>query len=275
MYTRQRGAEQLAADGRVRDRRKHNRSEANLNEGQQDCLLTYIYDEFEQKKYVNYEKVKKHAVLIEHDESICSSLGVEPCDGPDDCWMPSDGWIAGYLDRWRVSSHKTQGKASSRSRPTMQGELDWTDENYAKFPGWRCVTQDESSFIWGAPPYRTLATSDGLGAQVSVEDKWEKRRSTLVLAVRSVHKDKNLEHAILTPFIIPSHSCLPKGKSTASSDAHLPPQAVAHPEWAVAVRLQQACCARCARVSLHIGSTSSRTCGWAGSRRWTRSFFTR
>ena len=56
MYTRQRGAEQLAADGRVRDRRKHNRSEANLNEGQQDCLLTYIYDEFEQKKDVNYEK---------------------------------------------------------------------------------------------------------------------------------------------------------------------------------------------------------------------------
>jgi len=213
----QRGATQLAKSGKVRDQRKHNSSEANLTEGQLDAILGFMYDEFEQKKYVNYNKVISFAVQLQHDEAICAALDCEPCNGPDDCWTPSHGWMAGYLKKWRISSHKSQGKASSRSRPTMEGEEAWVDENYKRFAGWSVVTQDESSFIWGAPPYRTLATSDGLGAQLSVEDKWEKMRSTLVLAVRSVDKDEDVDqYAILTPLVIPSHDCLPKGKSQTS-----------------------------------------------------------
>ena len=77
----QRGAAQLAEHGKVRDQRKHNRSEANLTDGQKDAILGYMYDDFEQKKHVHYEKVKGFAVLVQHDASICRALGVEPCAG--------------------------------------------------------------------------------------------------------------------------------------------------------------------------------------------------
>ena len=42
-----RAAKQVVADGNVRDRRKHNRRDANLIEGQLDAIQTEMYDAFE------------------------------------------------------------------------------------------------------------------------------------------------------------------------------------------------------------------------------------
>lgn len=183
---------------------------------QQDTILQVMYDAFEARKYVNYAKVRDFAVLVQKDADLCELCGAEPVD---EAWEPSDAWIAGYLKRWGITSHKATGKASSRSRPTMEAEKAWVDANFAKFDAARVVTQDESSFIWGSPPYRTLATRDGLGAQLTTEDKWEKTRSTLVLAVRST---ENSDEQILTPLVIPSHDCAPARRSAASQQLAAP-----------------------------------------------------
>jgi hypothetical protein len=203
-----RAGKQLAEEGAVRDRRRQNGRESNLSEAQMDAILELMYDEFEKRNYVNYVKVRDFAELVQTDDDICAVCSAKPVAQP---WRPSKSWIGGYVKRWRISSHKATGKASSRSRPTMEAEEEWVDHNYSQFNCDVVVSQDESSFVWGAPPYRTLATSDGFGAQLHTEDKWEKVRTTLVLAVRST---ENPGKQILTPLCIPSHDCALSRDST-------------------------------------------------------------
>ena len=79
------------------------------------------------------------------------------------------------------------------------------DDNTRRFAPGSIVIIDESGFIWGEAPLRTLASSTGLGTQVATQDKYEKVRSTMVLAVRLTDDP---DGQILTPVVIPSHDSI-------------------------------------------------------------------
>ena len=79
------------------------------------------------------------------------------------------------------------------------------DENYSKFDAGSVVVEDESAFIWGAAPYRTIAKSDGTGAYVKVGDKFQNMRTSLVLAIRCTDDE---DEQVLSPLVLPSHDSM-------------------------------------------------------------------
>ena len=218
-----RAGKQLEEADEVRDQRKHNGSTAELSCDQEQTLLTMMHDDWEKRQHIDYDKIRRFAVLLQIDEDICEQLDVEAVD-EDAAWVPSNGWIAGYCKKWGISSHKAQAKESSRSRPTMKAEEEWVDANYKKFPGCCIVVCDESGFMWGAVPLRTMADSDGLGAYIATDDKRSKWRTTLLIALRMTDDS---ETQVLATLCIPSHSCTIGGRSCPLSL----PTVVADDDW--------------------------------------------
>ena len=193
---------QIDATDDLRDRRRENGSEKNLTDGQLHAILVLIYDGFMKHDFTDYDKVKEFARLVQTDPDVAKVLDAEAVDV---AWEPSTAWIQQYLAKWRIGKHKAQAKESSRSRPTMKAEEAQVSYNYSKFPGWRLVIQDETSVVWGAAPYHTLAAADGTGAQMTSLDKWAKIRTSLVLAARMT---EDREWQLLTPVFIHSHDSL-------------------------------------------------------------------
>lgn len=196
-----RAKQRVKASGQVRDQRKFNGSEARLSSAQLDAILTLIYDDFEQGRHVDYEKVCDFAVLVQVDAVVCRLIETAPCS-KDEAWRPSAGWVASYLKTWGLSSHKAQGKAASRSRSSMREEEAWVDSNYALFDTDDVIIVDETSMIWGAAPFRTIADADGFGSHVTVGDKHERQRSSLVVALRCT---KDARYQLLPIVVIPTH----------------------------------------------------------------------
>ena len=126
-----RAGHKLATDGEVRDQRKFNRSEAHLTFDQEQLILTDMHAEWVNKQYVDYEKVRNFAVLAQSDPGLCAIVGAELCS-KEEAWRPSDGWIAGFLKRWHLTSKKTRTRNASLSRPTIPEEERWVDENTAR-----------------------------------------------------------------------------------------------------------------------------------------------
>ena len=114
----QRAVLQLAVKGKVRDQRRHNGTMAILSEVQLEAVVQLMYDDFKLHKHVDAAKVKRFAKFVQTDETIASACDADVIS-EEDAWEPSDAWVTQTCARFRITSHKTQSRPSSRDRPTM------------------------------------------------------------------------------------------------------------------------------------------------------------
>ena len=141
-----RAKQNIQVQGEVRDGRKQNGKEGRLSEDQLEAVVTLMYDDWEKRHHVDAEKIRSFCVQVQTDATLVALLGGEVCS-EEEAWKPSKQRISAIMKRFKISSHKTTARPSSRDRPSMEAELKWVDTNFQQWSPHHVVVIDETAGV--------------------------------------------------------------------------------------------------------------------------------